>query len=148
MPNFDIDESEKEYQKQKSNSNQIIPGYFFAFYNRPPRNKLIINAPIKLNTFLINANRIPKYSFSTGKVSMPTIINVVMNVARTVYDTPLLRSIPAKGYAMGPGIRAIDPINAAIPTPRIPDSCPKRLARKLCDTKAKKALTRVRSNRN
>jgi hypothetical protein len=51
----------------------------------------------KLITFLIMVTFIPKYSFSTGAVRMPTIIKVVVKAAKTIYATPFSNKIALSG---------------------------------------------------
>ena len=56
----------------------------------------------KLNIFLIIVTLIPKYAFSMGYVSIPTIIKVVVKADNTIYVTPFFNRIPHRGKAMNP----------------------------------------------
>lgn len=71
----------------------------------------------RLNRFLNIVTLTPKYFFSKGKVTKPTIINVVVNAERTVHVTPFLSKMPQRGKAMKPGIRVMEPKKDAIITP-------------------------------
>ena len=55
----------------------------------------------------------PKYFFSIGKVTKPTIIRVVVNADNIIKVTPSLYNIPASGKTMKPGIYAIEPRDEA-----------------------------------
>jgi hypothetical protein len=67
----------------------------------------------KLNIFLMIVTFVPKYAFSMGYVSIPTIINVVVKADNTIYVTPFFNKIPHSGKAMNPGIKVTEPKNEA-----------------------------------
>ena len=71
----------------------------------------------KLRTFLNTATLVPKYAFSTGKVSIPTIMSVVVNAEITINETPFCFRIPPSGNAINPGIMVIEPKSEAIRMP-------------------------------
>ena len=72
-------------------------------------NRPMIIAPNKLKPLRIRVTFIPKYLASTGIVNIPTIFNVVINMAMIPKLTPLSTNIPARGYDINPGIRDILP---------------------------------------
>lgn len=59
-----------------------------------------------------------------GSVNIPTISKVVINIARTGYDTPLLISTLQRGNAINPGISEMEPVIPAIKYPITPEPSP------------------------
>ncbi len=69
---------------------------------------------MKLRRFLNIVIFVPKYSFSSGNVKIPTVIKVPVKADKIVYDTPFESRIAHIGKATNPGIKAIDPSPDAI----------------------------------
>ena len=69
----------------------------------------------KLNPFLVAVNLSPNSRFSSGNVTIPTIVSVVKNATEGTILTPASTSVPTSGKAIKAGISVIVP-NAAEPT--------------------------------
>lgn len=70
-------------------------------------------AKIKLRAFLINVNFLPNDLISSGKVTTPTIVSVVINDTDGTIPTPPLISVPTRGNAINAGTRVTVPKSAA-----------------------------------
>lgn len=79
---------------------------------------------MKLMPFLNRVIFFPSSFISRGKVTIPTIVNVVMKPATAVTDAPPLRSDAAKGKEIRAGICRIAPKNATKITPPKPACSP------------------------
>ena len=79
---------------------------------------------MKLMPLRSRAIFLPSSFISRGKVTIPTIVNVVMKAATAVTDAPPLRSDAAKGKEIRAGICRIAPKNAIIITPPKPACSP------------------------
>ena len=77
-----------------------------------PITSAIIMAKTKLKPFLTTVNFIPNSFFSSGKVTMPTIVSVVKNATAGTTLTPDVTNVPTSGNAIKAGTSVIVP-NAA-----------------------------------
>ena len=79
---------------------------------------------MKLMPFLSRVIFFPSSFISRGKVTIPTIVNVVMKAATAVTDAPPLRSDAAKGKEISAGICRIVPKKAIKINPPKPACSP------------------------
>lgn len=80
----------------------------------------IMSAAIKLIPFRKSVTRQPKNLASTGILTIPTIISVVIKTATVDVATPLFNKTLHIGKAINPGKRATEPSNAAMSQPTAP----------------------------
>ena len=69
----------------------------------------ITMANAKLNPFLVAVNFKPNSRFSSGKVTIPTIVSVVKKATAGTIPTPAFTSVPTSGKAIKAGTKVIVP---------------------------------------
>jgi hypothetical protein len=79
-----------------------------------PITSAITIAKAKLNKFLVTANLVPNSFFSKGKVTTPTIVNVVKNATAGTILAPASTNDPTNGKATKAGISVMLPTAAEI----------------------------------
>lgn len=84
--------------------------YLFVYFHMiTPVTSAITMAKTKLKLFLITVNLVPNAFFSSGNVTMPTIVSVVKNATAGMTLTPADTNVPTSGKAIKAGTNVIVP---------------------------------------
>ena len=84
----------------------------------------MIMAIMKLTPFLSRVNFLPSSFISSGRVTVPIMVKVVIKADVAVTDAPTLRSDDARGNEIREGMCNTAPSRAVITTPPNPDCSP------------------------